>query len=116
MTLFESLSLAIAAGQMLVGVTGVVLVWIGVRQMIRANDARAERDGVLLESLRRANESLDRTNESLGHTNESLGHTNESLSRTNEALSRATESLRYSNEALAELLRDRRQAGKGDAP
>ena len=102
MTLFESLSLAIAAGQMLVGVTGVVLVWIGVRQMIRANDARAERDGVLLESLRRANESLDRTNESLG--------------RTNEALGRATESLRYSNEALAELLRDRRQAGKGDAP
>ena len=95
MTLFESLSLAIAAGQMLVGLTGVVLVWIGVRQMIRANDARAERDGVLLESLRRANESLD---------------------RTNEALSRATESLRYSNEALAELLRDRRQAGKGDAP
>ena len=57
--------------------------------MIRANDARAERDGVLLESLR----------------------------RTNEALGRATESLRYSNEALAELLRDRRQAaGKGDAP
>ena len=109
MTLFESLSLAIAAGQMLVGVTGVVLVWIGVRQMIRANDARAERDGVLLESLRRANESLDRTNESLGHTNESL-------SRTNEALGRATESLRYSNEALAELLRDRHQAGKGDAP
>ena len=102
MTLFESLSLTIAAGQMLVGVTGVVLVWIGVRQMIRANDARAERDGVLLESLRRANESLDRTNES--------------LSRTNEALGRATESLRYSNEALAELLRDRRQAGKGDAP
>ena len=109
MTLFESLSLTIAAGQMLVGVTGVVLVWVGVRQMIRANDARAERDGVLLESLRRANESLDRTNESLGHTNESL-------SRTNEALGRATESLRYSNEALAELLRDRRQAGKGDAP
>ena len=102
MTLFESLSLAIAAGQMLVGLTGVVLVWVGVRQMIRANDARAERDGVLLESLRRANESLDRTNEALG--------------RTNEALSRATESLRYSNEALAELLRDRRQAGKGDAP
>ena len=95
MTPFESLSLAIAAGQMLVGATGVVLVWVGVRQMIRANDARAERDGVLLESLRRANESLD---------------------RTNEALSRSTESLRYSNEALAELLRDRRQAGKGDAP
>ena len=102
MTLFESLSLAIAAGQMLVGLTGVVLVWTGVRQMIRANDARAERDGVLLESLRRANESLDRTNQS--------------LDRTNEALSRSTESLRYSNEALAELLRDRRQAGKGDAP
>lgn len=102
MTPFESLSLAIAAGQMLVGLTGVVLVWVGVRQMIRANDARAERDGVLLESLRRANESLDRTNQS--------------LDRTNEALSRSTESLRYSNEALAELLRDRRQAGKGDAP
>ena len=109
MTLFESLSLAIAAGQMLVGLTGVVLVWVGVRQMIRANEARAERDGVLLESLRRTNESLDRTNEALGHTNESLD-------RTNEALSRSTESLRYSNEALAELLRDRRQAGKGDAP
>ena len=74
MTLFESLSLAIAAGQMLVGAAGVVLVWVGVRQMIRANDARAERDGVLLESLGRA------------------------------------------NEALAELLRDRRQAGKEDAP
>ena len=102
MTLFESLSLAIAAGQMLVGLTGVVLVWVGVRQMIRANEARAERDGVLLESLRRTNESLDRTNEA--------------LDRTNEALSRSTESLRYSNEALAELLRDRRQAGKGDAP
>ena len=40
MTLFESLSLAIAAGQMLVGLTGVVLVWVGVRQMIRANDDR----------------------------------------------------------------------------
>ena len=74
MTLFESLSLAIAAGQMLVGAAGVVLVWVGVRLMIRANDARAERDGVLLESLGRA------------------------------------------NEALAELLRDRRRAGKEDAP
>ena len=74
MTLFESLSLVIAAGQMLAGAAGVVLVWVGVRLMIRANDARAERDGVLLESLSRA------------------------------------------NEALAELLRDRRQAGKEDAP
>ena len=88
MTLFESLSLAIAAGQMLAGAAGVVLVWVGVRLMIRANDARAERDGVLLESLRRANESLDHTNEALGHA----------------------------TEALAELLRDRRQAGKEDAP
>ena len=95
MTPFESASLAIAAGQMLTGMAGVVLVWIGVRLMIRANDARAERDGVLLESLRRANESLDHTNEALG---------------------RATESLSHSNEALAELLRDRRRAGKEDAP
>ena len=74
MTLFESASLIIAAGQMLTGMAGVVLVWVGVRLMIRANDARAERDGVLLESLRRA------------------------------------------NEALAELLRDRRQARREDAP
>ena len=74
MTPFESASLAIAAGQMLTGAAGVLLVWVGVRQMVRANDARAKRDRVLLESLGRA------------------------------------------NEALAELLRDRGQAGKGDAP
>ena len=74
MTPFESASLAIAAGQMLTGAAGVLLVWVGVRQMVRANDARAKRDGVLLEALGRA------------------------------------------NEALAELLRDRGQAGKGDAP
>ena len=74
MTPFESASLAIAAGQLLTGAAGVLLIWVGVRQMVRANDARAKRDGVLLESLGRA------------------------------------------NEALAELLRDRRQAGKSDAP
>ena len=74
MTPFESASLAIAAGQMLTGAAGVLLVWVGVRQMVRANDARAKRDRVLLEALGRA------------------------------------------NEALAELLRDRGQAGKGDAP
>ena len=81
MTPFESASLAIAAGQLLTGAAGVLLVWVGVRQMVRANDARAKRDGVLLESLSRANEALGRA-----------------------------------NEALAELLRDRGQAGKGDAP
>ncbi len=74
MTPFESASLAIAAGQMLTGAAGVLLIWVGVRQMVRANDARAKRDRVLLESLGRA------------------------------------------NEALAELLQDRGQAGKGDAP
>ena len=95
MTLFESLSLIIAAGQLLTWAVGVALVWVGIRQMIRANDACAERDGVLLESLRRVNESLDHTNEALG---------------------RATESLSHSNEALAELLRDRRRAKKEDAP
>ena len=95
MTPFESASLAIAAGQLLTGAAGVLLIWVGVRQMVRANDARAKRDGVLLESLSRANEALGRANESLGLTNESLG---------------------LANEALAELLRDRRQAGKSDAP
>ena len=56
MTLFESLSLVIAAGQMLTGMAGVALVWVGVRQMIRVNDARVEQMAIDREENARRHE------------------------------------------------------------
>ena len=44
MTEFQAATLAIAAGQLSVGVAGILLVWQGLRQMRRAGDQREKRE------------------------------------------------------------------------
>ena len=62
MTLFESLSLAIAAGQTLTGMAAVGSVWLGLRQMRRAGDQREKREDArhreAMEVLRQQGETL----------------------------------------------------------
>ena len=69
MTLFESLSLIIAAGQMLVGAVAVGSVWLGIRQMRRAGDQREKREDArhreAMEVIRRQDETLRQQGEAL---------------------------------------------------
>ena len=69
MTMFESLSLAIAAGQMLVGAVAVGSVWLGIRQMRRAGDQREKREDArhreAMEVIRRQDEALRQQGEAL---------------------------------------------------
>ena len=62
MTEFESLSLVIAAGQMLTGMAAVGSVWLGLRQMRRAGDQREKREDArhreAMEVLRQQGEAL----------------------------------------------------------
>ena len=62
MTMFESLSLAIAAGQLLTWAVAVGSVWLGIRQMRRAGDQREKREDArhreAMEVIRRQDETL----------------------------------------------------------
>ena len=76
MTLFESLSLAIAAGQMLVGAVAVGSVWLGILQMRRAGDQREKREDArhreAMEVIRRQDETLRQQGEALRQQGEAL--------------------------------------------
>ena len=83
MTLFESLSLIIAAGQMLVGAVAVGSVWLGIRQMRRAGDQREKREDArhreAMEVIRRQDETLRQQGEAFRQQGEALRQQSEAL-------------------------------------